>query len=74
MHLKGKSDLDPSCNPRQASSLFMKAWQLRPKRIDYLGRAVWHSFLNYFRQPPAPPVSSASKPVSTPLAECRKAA
>lgn len=65
-HKQGDSRLDPSCDRRKIPALLMKAWKLRPKRLDYLVRAGWWSLLNSFRNPaPLPvqlPVSLQSSP------------
>ncbi len=70
-HKNGDSQLDPSCDRRKIPALFLKAWKLRPKRVDYLLRAAWRKFLNSFSKPAPPP---AQLPVSLQSDPVRKAA
>ena len=70
-HIQGDGKLDPSCDRQKIPALFIKAWKLRPKRIDYLLRAAWRSFLNSFSKPAPPP---AQLPVSLQSVPARKAA
>jgi teichuronic acid biosynthesis glycosyltransferase TuaG len=65
-HIQGDRRLDPSCDKRKIPGLLFKAWQLRPKRVDYLVRALFWSAVNWFRKPAPPakelPVSLQSVP------------
>lgn len=70
-HKKGDPSQDPSCNPRKIPELLIKAWKLRPARVDYLVKAAWRSFINSLSKP-APP--TAQLPVSLQTDQIRKAA
>ena len=54
-HYEGNSRQDPSRDLRKIPSLLVKAWQLRPKRVDYLVRAAWQRMVNSLSIPPRQP-------------------
>jgi len=63
--------MDPSRDLRKIAPLLLKAWKLRPKRVDYLLRSGWWSLLNFLSKPAPPP---AQLPVSLQSVPIRKAA
>jgi glycosyltransferase involved in cell wall biosynthesis len=67
-HYQSDRRKDPSANPAKTPSLLLKAWKLRPKRVDHLIRAGVLSLLGGKREP-----SSAALPSPTPT-EVRKRA
>jgi glycosyltransferase involved in cell wall biosynthesis len=70
-HYKADGKLDPSRDLRRIAPLLLKAWKLRPKRVDYLLRSGWWSLRNLFSKPAPPP---AQLPVSLQSDPIRKAA
>lgn len=67
VHRKVKPAYDPSADPTRASMLVMKAWRLKPRRIDYLLMGTAYRVSNFFkrsRRPapsPAPAILSLSE-------------
>jgi len=70
-HYKADGKMDPSRDLRKIAPLLLKAWKLRPKRVDYLLRSGWWSLLNFLSKPAPPP---AQLPVSLQSVPIRKAA
>ncbi len=65
IHSERESEKDPSRDVSKIPGLYLKAWKLRPKRVDYLVRAGWWRLLNWFSKPAPPtqlPVSLQSSP------------
>lgn len=68
-HYQSDRRKDASANPEKTPSLLLKAWKLRPKRVDHLIRAGVLSLLGGKREP-----SSAALPSPTPTEVRKKAA
>lgn len=66
VHRKGNPLDDPSADATRASMLVMKAWRLRPKRVDYLLKAMWLRFRNIFRRSTAKTPTPATVVLSLP--------
>jgi glycosyltransferase involved in cell wall biosynthesis len=54
-HYVGNSRQDPSRDLRRIPTLLVKAWTLRPKRVDYLLRAAWQRLVNSLSLPSPQP-------------------
>jgi glycosyltransferase involved in cell wall biosynthesis len=53
-HAAKANQNDPSRNPHKIPELYLKAWKLRPKRVDYLLWAACWRLANSLRPKPAP--------------------
>ena len=62
-HYRGDRQKDPSANPAKTPALLMKAWKLRPKRVDHLLRATLLRLFGLLGQNRSTPTAAASTPV-----------